>query len=185
MAGVGVACRLARAEPGAGCLSCYPLLRSCQIYRRRRVAGRLRCVLAPMPGEVAAGRPGVTATILYTRTSGPLKNRHARELAGETIGNGGHLLMADRIPLHGKFVAWDRHDLVVASLNLASAATDPDLPCGDIGVHVRMAGVADAALAKLVQVFPQLTDSIQAWEAVSGWRQICGFHRKAADVPTG
>ena len=36
-----------------------------------------------MQGEVAAGRMGVSATVLYTQASGPLKNRHARALATE------------------------------------------------------------------------------------------------------
>jgi hypothetical protein len=38
---------------------------------------------AIMQGEVAAGRPGVTATVLYTQPTGPLKSRHTRTLRDE------------------------------------------------------------------------------------------------------
>ena len=39
-----------------------------------------------MQGEIAASRGGLQATLLYTQTSGPLKNRHARALADEARG---------------------------------------------------------------------------------------------------
>ncbi|AFK54013.1 phosphatidylserine synthase [Tistrella mobilis] len=112
---------------------------------------------ALMQGEVAAGREGVRATVVYTKPTGPLKNRHARVLAEEARSNGLALVRTRKIPLHGKFVAWDKDDLVVTSLNWASAAADPDFPWGDIGVHVRARGLATEALRKLEAIFPEMT----------------------------
>src|SRR5207302_1857135 len=41
-----------------------------------------------LQGEAAVDRGQVEATLLYTRTTGPLKNRHARTLAEEAAANG-------------------------------------------------------------------------------------------------
>ena len=91
---------------------------------------------AIMQGETAARREGVKATVLYTQTSGPLKNRHARALEIEADGNGLILRKTKNPPLHGKFVTWDDDDVVITSLNWASAASDPDFPWADIGIHI-------------------------------------------------
>jgi hypothetical protein len=111
---------------------------------------------ALLQGEVAARRPGVTATILYTQPSGPLKNRHARALRNEAAENGVNLIKTEKIPLHGKIVAWGDNDVVVTSLNWASAAADPDFPWADIGVHINAPGVAACAMAKLRKIFPEV-----------------------------
>lgn len=109
-----------------------------------------------MQAEAAADRGQVDVTLLYTRPSGPLKNRHARKLAEEAAENGVRLVRAGEIPLHGKFVAWDRDDIAVTSLNWASAATDDDFPQSDIGVHVKTSGIADSANQRLEAIFPEL-----------------------------
>jgi len=109
-----------------------------------------------MQGEAAADRGQVDVTLIYTRPSGPLKNRHARKLAEEAAENGVRLVRTGEIPLHGKFVAWDDDDIAVTSLNWASAATDDDFPQGDIGVHVKAAGIADSANQRLEAIFPEL-----------------------------
>ncbi len=112
---------------------------------------------AIMQGEAAAGRAGVNAVVLYTQTSGPIKNRHGRALAEEARANGVTLARTPkRLPLHGKFVAWDRDDVIVTSLNWASASSDPDFPWGDIGVHVHGAGIASDVLTRLEALFPEL-----------------------------
>jgi phosphatidylserine/phosphatidylglycerophosphate/cardiolipin synthase-like enzyme len=111
-----------------------------------------------MQGEVAAGRDGVVATVLYTQASGPLRNRHARALAAEAAQNGLRLVQTRKIPLHGKIVAWDDDDLVITSLNWASASVDPDFPWGDIGVHICAPGVADTANRRLLEIFPELAE---------------------------
>jgi hypothetical protein len=111
---------------------------------------------ALMQGEVAASRQGVEATVLYTQTTGPLKNRHARGLKEEAKANGLRLIKTDKIPLHGKVVAWDDDDVVVTSLNWASSSANPDFPWNDIGVHIHAPGVGAAALARLRAIFPEL-----------------------------
>lgn len=115
---------------------------------------------ALMPGEKAAERSGVRTVIFYTRTTGPLKNRHAKALAEEARLNGVILAKAGKIPLHGKFVAWDDDNLVVTSLNWASASADPDFPCGEVGVHICAPGIAADALARLEAIFPELAQEI-------------------------
>jgi len=108
-----------------------------------------------MQGEVAASREGVRSLVIYTKPTGPLKNRHARALAEEARANGLALVKTKKIPLHGKFLAWDDDDLVVTSLNWASASADPDFPWGDIGVHIRARGFAAETLTKLEAIFPE------------------------------
>lgn len=110
---------------------------------------------AIMQGGVAAGRAGVSATVMYAYPSGPLKNRHAKALAEEAAANGVRLLKT-KIPLHGKFVAWDEDDIVVTSLNWASASCDPDFPWGEIGVRVNAKGISADVLDRLAKIYPQL-----------------------------
>lgn len=116
---------------------------------------------AIMQGGVAAGRSGVSATVMYAYPSGPLKNRHAKVLADEAAANGVKLLKT-KIPLHGKFVAWDEDDIVVTSLNWASASCDADFPWGEIGVRINCKGLAEDVLNRLSKVYPQLSDGA-AW----------------------
>ncbi|MBS0546112.1 MAG: phosphatidylserine synthase [Proteobacteria bacterium] len=112
---------------------------------------------AIMPGEVAAERAGVRAVVLYTQTTGPIKNRHGRALTEEAYANGVVLARTPKkLPLHGKFVAWDQDDVIVTSLNWASASSDPDFPWGDIGVHVHGTGIASSVLARLEILFPEI-----------------------------
>lgn len=110
-----------------------------------------------MQGEAAADRSNVETTLLYTRTTGPLKNRHAKTLAEEAAKNGVRLVKTDEIPLHGKFAAWDEDDVAVTSLNWASAATDDDFPQSDIGVHISMKDLASHTIQRLESIFPKLT----------------------------
>jgi cardiolipin synthase A/B len=115
---------------------------------------------ALMQGEVAASRPGVEATVLYTQTAGPLKNRHARGLAEEAKANGLSLIKTNKIPLHGKVVAWDDDDVVVTSLNWASSSANPDFPWNDIGIHIHAPGVGGAALDRLITIFRELEPEV-------------------------
>lgn len=93
---------------------------------------------ALMQGKVATARPGVTTTVLYTQPSGPLKNRHARALREEAAANGVDLIRTGKRGLHGKIIAWDDDDVILTSLNWASAATDPDFPGGGISECISM-----------------------------------------------
>ena len=95
-------------------------------------------------------------SVIYTKPTGPLKNRHTRVLAEEATANGVSLIRTKKIPLHGKFVAWDANDVVITSLNWASASADPDFPWADIGVHLRMDGVAELLVSKLQSIYPEM-----------------------------
>lgn len=67
-----------------------------------------------------------------------------RALAEDARSNG-LALVRTRILLHGKCVAWDGDDLVVTSLNWASATTDPDFPWNDtayMSEHLRSQQIA-------------------------------------------
>lgn len=112
-----------------------------------------------MQGEAAAQRAKVDVTLLYSIASGPLKNRHARKLAEEAAGNGVRLVKTRSIPLHGKFVAVDDDQLIVTSLNWASASSDPDLPEGDIGVSIRLPGIAKHAAEVLARIHPEIKEA--------------------------
>ena len=111
---------------------------------------------AIMQGEVAAGA-GADVTILYTQPTGPLKNRHTRVLRDEAAHNGVRLIRTADTVLHGKIVAWDKNDVIVTSLNWASAAADRDFPWGDIGIHVHAPEIATETMTKLRQLFPELS----------------------------
>jgi cardiolipin synthase len=81
-----------------------------------------------------------------------------RALEEEADENGLILRRTRKPPLHGKFVAWDNNDVVITSLNWASAASDPDFPWGDIGVHINCSGIADELVARLEAVLPELRE---------------------------
>ena len=116
-----------------------------------------------MQGEAAAQRAQVKVILLYSIASGPLKNRHARKLAEEAAENGVRLIKTKTIPLHGKFIAADDDEIVVTSLNWASASSDPDLPECDVGVRIRLHGLAQHAVDVLRRIHPEM-ESDASWE---------------------
>src|SRR5271169_3782905 len=98
--------------------------RASGVAEHRLIVGSHRLGSTARPGfviqaEAAVERANVNVTLLYTISSGPLKNRHTRKLVEEAAANGVRLVKAGAIPLHGKFVAWDHDDLAVTSLNWA------------------------------------------------------------------
>lgn len=110
---------------------------------------------ALLPAEAASGAcPSVK--VIYTTPTGPLKNRHVREMQLEATENGVCLIRLKTIPLHGKFLLWDSDDVVTTSLNWGSASTSETFPLGDIGVHIQAPGIADRVMDKLVEIFPAL-----------------------------
>jgi len=139
------------------------LMREVSGAAQRRIAvgsNRLGSTARPgvvMQGEAAAQRGQVEVTLFYSFPSGPLKKRHARKLEEEAAENGVRLVKTRTIPVHGKYLAWDDDDLAVTSLNWASAATDPDFPQADIGVHVHLPGIAAHATQVLSGIHPELT----------------------------
>lgn len=114
---------------------------------------------ALLPAEAASG-PSKSVKVLYTMPSGPLKNRHARELEKEAAAHGVRLMRMSDIPLHGKFLLWDEDNVVMSSLNWGSASSDPDFPLGDIGVHIRAAGIGESVYQRLLSIFPKLQEQL-------------------------
>lgn len=110
--------------------------------------------ILPAEAAVLAARDGVQ--VLYTQPSGPIKKRHARDLAADAAAHGVRLIQATSKPLHGKVLLWGDDDVVATSLNWGSAAIDPSFPLGDIGVHIRVDGIAANVLRRLAEVFPEL-----------------------------
>jgi cardiolipin synthase len=130
---------------------------------RRFVVGshRLGSTARPgvfLPSQVAAARPGVAVTLVYSLVAKPLKKRHARDLQSDAEADGIRLVNAGKIPLHGKFLAWDSHDFVVTSVNWASASSDVDFPEAEVGAHIKAEGISSIALARLSAIYPHLFD---------------------------
>lgn len=111
---------------------------------------------AVIPSELAAKRNGVVASILYDRPTGPIKNRHAKVLAEEAALNGVSLVKTGHNRLHGKFLAWDDDDLVITSLNWASASVDVGFPWGEMGVYIKSPKIASQVLGRLRGLFVEL-----------------------------
>jgi len=111
---------------------------------------------ALIPGELAAEREGVSVTVLYKQPSGPIRKTHMRALEQKAASLRIRLLQTRKIPLHGKFVIWDDDDIVVTSLNWASASTDDEFPASEIGVHVKCHGLAARVMEQLEVIFPEL-----------------------------
>lgn len=112
---------------------------------------------ALMPAEVAARRHD-QVTVLYTRPSGPVKNRHTKVFESEEELEGVRLVRTrrDELKLHAKFVAWDDDDLLVTSLNWGSAAADVDFPWGEVGLHINAPGIGAHTVARMRAIFPEL-----------------------------
>jgi cardiolipin synthase A/B len=110
---------------------------------------------ALMLAEVAAQRHG-DVIVLYDRTSGPMKSRHARRMREEGAPKGVRLVETKEHTLHGKFAIWDDDDVIVTSLNWGSASANVDSPLGEIGVHLHGPGIGAAALRQIQALFPEL-----------------------------
>jgi cardiolipin synthase len=134
--------------------------------KRRFTVGSNRLGTTARPGALlqgeAAASDQVRATVIYTTTTGPVKNRHARALADESAEAGVRLVRTKKIPLHGKFVAVDDDQIAVTSLNWASASADPDFPWGEIGVQIHSEGLAASVCQQLETIFPMLKEGAES-----------------------
>ncbi len=139
--------------------------------KRRFMIGMHKLGATARPGALlpaeAASKQAREVQVLYTNPSGPLKNRHARELQKEAAEHGIRLLRMNPIPLHGKFLLWDDDNVVTSSLNWGSASSDPEFPLGDIGVHVTAPSIASSLMDRLVAIFPKLKDGAGVDEAAA------------------
>jgi hypothetical protein len=53
---------------------------------------------------------------------------------------------------------WDDDDVVVTSLNWASASADPDFPWADIGIYIQSPRIAVVAFDRLRAIFPEIDE---------------------------
>lgn len=93
---------------------------------------------------------------LYTMASAPMTRQGMRDIAAEAVDAGVGVLQARKVPLHGKMLLWTPDDLVLTSHNWGSASTDVAFPMAEVGVAVRVPGLADAVLARLTEIYPGL-----------------------------
>lgn len=128
--------------------------------RERFVVGMHKLGANAMPGALlpagAAAEPSKEVKVLYTMNSGPVRKPNARELKNKWAAAGVDLIRVRGTPLHGKFLLWDNDNVLATSLNWGSAATAPEFPLGDIGVHVQAPGIADSVWGNLISMFPEL-----------------------------
>lgn len=108
-----------------------------------------------LPATLAAER-GVEVSVIYTISNPPMTRQGMRDVAAEAAGVGVGVLQASKVPLHGKMLLWTPDDAVVTSHNWGSASTNVAFPMAEIGVHVRLPGLADAILSRLARVYPGL-----------------------------
>lgn len=120
-------------------------------------AGRGVRSLALLPAALAASR-GAEAVMLWTRPSEPMTRHAMRQVAAEAQQEGVRVLQAKdpRPPAHAKVLIWTPDNVVVTSHNWGSASSNLDFPMAEVGVHISMPGLADAVLARLQAVYPQL-----------------------------
>jgi phosphatidylserine/phosphatidylglycerophosphate/cardiolipin synthase-like enzyme len=98
---------------------------------------------------MSAGRDGVAGRVLFSRSVSPLTQEDMADLDMEAAESNVTLSEVAEGVLHGKFLVWDDDDALVTSLNWSSAGTRPDNPWGEIGVHVRLAGLAAGLRSRL------------------------------------
>jgi len=110
---------------------------------------------ALFPGQTA-GKRNVQTTFIYNQVSGPIKGVHAREMAEEFGADGVRFIKAKRVPMHGKFIAWDGANILVTSLNWASASGRAEFPQEEIGIHVEAEGTAEGLIRDLSAFIPNL-----------------------------
>jgi len=128
---------------------------------RLGLAAEARTIIPMM----AAAKRSVKGVICYSKPSGPVTHRDAKDLA--SIAQKAHvrLVQIEDRELHGKFLLWDDDHLVITSLNWSSADTRSDTPLGEIGVYIRSPGIGADVRRRLIADWPSvdpLANRIQA-----------------------
>lgn len=98
---------------------------------------------------IAAAQKGVRGRVLFSRVSGLVTDEDIADLRMMAAERGVELTEAGDRVLHGKILLWDSDDVVMTSLNWSSASTRATNPWGEIGVHLRMRGLADTVASDL------------------------------------
>ncbi len=96
------------------------------------------------PAEVA-GRRLKDVRIFYSRQSGPTKRKHM--VAHRKRLEGIVEVIPVREPqVHAKFLAWDRDDVVISTMNWGSQSGSEADPLDEIGLHLEAPGIATELL---------------------------------------
>ncbi|MBL4799518.1 MAG: hypothetical protein JKY50_19115 [Oleispira sp.] len=106
------------------------------------------------PAEAAANKvPDVR--IGYSRIHKPLQKKHMRGHR-ERLRDGIDFKPLRSPQMHAKFLIWDNDDVVITSMNWASASARPNDILDEIGIHLHMPGLGNETLKKLEAILPQL-----------------------------
>lgn len=98
------------------------------------------------PAEVA-GRRLEDVRVYYSRETGPTKKRHVRAHR-ERLNGVIELLKVSEPQLHAKFLAWDKDNVVVTSMNWGSQSGSPDDRQDEIGLWLSGPGLATILIEK-------------------------------------
>lgn len=106
------------------------------------------------PAEAAADvAPDVR--IAYSRIHKPLHKKHVRKHR-ERLRTGVEFKPMRSPQMHAKFLIWDTDDIVITSMNWASASARPYDEFGEVGIHIRMPGLASLIVDRLEILLPML-----------------------------
>jgi phosphatidylserine/phosphatidylglycerophosphate/cardiolipin synthase-like enzyme len=119
---------------------------------RLGLAAEARTIIPMM----AAAKRSVEGILCYSKPSGPVTRRDAKDLAALARSAGVRLIQIDDHELHGKFLLWDEDHLVITSLNWSSADTRSDAPQGEIGLYIKSPSLADNVRRRLIEGWPSL-----------------------------
>jgi len=98
--------------------------------------------------------------VIYTQIRKPQFRSDVTALRREYEPKGVKFVHLDtqkrRTPIHGKYLIWDADNLVITSLNWASATVSDEDMTSEIGIHLSGPNVGEAILRKLQEVVPQI-----------------------------
>lgn len=107
-----------------------------------------------------AARNVTDMRVIYTQIRKPQFRSDVTALRNEYEPKGVKFVHLDtqkgRTPIHGKFLLWDDDNVVVTSLNWASATVGDEDLTSEIGIHLSGRKVGDAFHRKLQEVVPRI-----------------------------
>jgi phosphatidylserine/phosphatidylglycerophosphate/cardiolipin synthase-like enzyme len=146
---------------------------------RLGLAAEARTIIPMM----AAAKRSVEGIICYSKPSGPVTGKDARDLEELARGAGVRLVEIPNRELHGKFLLWDDDHIVVTSLNWSSADTRLDAPQAEIGLYIQGSGIADDVRRRLLADWPDLRSADKARpEMRAGANHRKGGNRRSVSV---
>jgi cardiolipin synthase A/B len=147
---------------------------------RLGLAAEARTIIPMM----AAAKRSVEGIICYSKPSGPVTGKDARDLEELARAAGVRLVEIPNRELHGKFLLWDNDHIVVTSLNWSSADTRSDAPQAEIGLYIQSSDIAADVRRKLLADWPNLRSASKARSEMSARanHRKGGRHRPAHSI---